>query len=145
MKNIPSNSLVLSDNAMFITDKRTVKLFKSGEITLSSFAIVQFICGALLFFKEKDFKIQSIDRQLDQYEFYVWLSELMMSNQSGNPCDIEVKYSELRTLKTWLVIRMLHCENERDNRSDKFNPDTYIGQKLLLIDIREIMMGQIID
>ena len=39
---------------------------------------------------------------------------------------------------------MKHCEEERDARDDKFNPDSYISMKLLLLDIKSWLMGSII-
>lgn len=53
---------------------------------------------------------------------------------------IEVSREEVKLMLEMLKIRMTHCEKQRDARNEKFNPDTYIGQKLLLISIREWLM-----
>ena len=65
----------------------------------------------------------------------------------GKPSEVAlaVDRQDLFILRKWLEVRMLHCEMERDTRSDKFNPDTYIGQKLLLLDLRELLLGEAVD
>ena len=64
---------------------------------------------------------------------------------------LTVTRGEVKTMRSWLETRMSHCEMERENRTTtknghpKFNPDTYIGQKLLLLDLRELLLGDIVD
>ena len=57
---------------------------------------------------------------------------------------LKLDWRELSVLRHYLTLRMKHCEKERDERSDKFNIDSYISMKFLLLDIRELLLGQVL-
>lgn len=147
MVHIPSDSLIVLHSEK-ITRKANVRIFQSGKILLTGFAITQFLEGFELYVKD--------DTRVNIPKEMVVLS-LKITKGIGSTfhlktAEFEFDYEELKTLRSWLEIRMRHCEIERDNRTVwphnpealKFNPDTYIGQKLLLLDLRELLLGEIL-
>lgn len=126
------------------------------SINLSRFAIDQFIKG-----------IQSIEPgQQVPSDMPILLGKLYSASLDAdkynqNMIGINVSRLEMQFLREMLEARMLHCEKERDEENKvnsslnsnlrnsainiKFNPDTYIQQKLLLIDIREWQLGEVIE
>jgi hypothetical protein len=100
----------------------------------------------------KDDARESIAR--DVFKIYVKLNSAfrkLQVNHASINMEFELRRSELFILIKWLKLRMTHCEMERDQRvchSDtelpKFDPDTYIGQKLLLLELLDLAMGTIV-
>lgn len=145
--NIPRNSLIVVDKS---TDNMSVRVrrFRSGIIALTGFAVAQFLEGAELFAK----KVKSV--YSEDVQLMLRLSKITPGFQHYQSVQLPVNFRELQMLREWLELRMAHCEKERDERTlspfgdgtnPKFNPDTYIGQKLLLLDLRELMIGEIIE
>ena len=144
--NIPSNFLALI-KGNYEDVRCTMRVLTNGVISLTGFAIVQFLEGADI--------VNNSHPTMDQKDVSLLL-KLAKSIGILNDFDtieFDITYGELKVLRSWLEARMLHCEKERDDRTmmnlggveyPKFNPDTYIGQKLLLLDLRELMLGQII-
>lgn len=144
----------ISRNSLIVVDKTTdnmscrVRRFRSGIIALTGFAVAQFLEGAELYTNTvKNVYYQDV-------QLLLRLSKTIMLFQHTKATEIPVTYRELAVLRTWLELRMQHCEKERDERTLspfgdgtnlKFNSDTYIGQKLLLLDLRELMLGEIIE
>ena len=142
--NISTNNFIVVKS--FSKEKTCcVKLFTEGIISLNGFAICQFLEGAELISKTK----QSFSNR--EVELILLMSKKIIVLQNNLPAEIEITYNDLISLRKWLEARMLHCEKERDERTElpngypKFNPDTYIGQKHLLLDIRELMIGEVIS
>ena len=137
--NIPANSLqVLSFDKK--EERVTMSFFFDGEIKLSGFAMMQFLHGAKL-------ELEGTEKELTRNELELWfkLSAKLLPVGKLDEVILKVNRQDLFILRKWLEVRMLHCEMERDTRSDKFNPDTYIGQKLLLLDLRELLLGEVVD
>lgn len=141
--NIPSNNFIVQE-VQTETRRVWMKSFAKGLITLSGFAIIQFIEGADLCNDKGSMYARHI-------KLLVKLAKAGLINR--DTVDVELTIDELQILREWLEARMSHCEKERDQRTMitvdgretlKFNPDTYIGMKLLLLDIREAMMGEIV-
>lgn len=146
MVNVPSNSLTVS-NKETIKMKATVKMFQSGTICLNGFAINQFLEGFELLVPY--YSMVSVLKENTKLSLKL-AKGIAAAIQLGK-AEYQVSYKEVKTLKEWLEARMKHCEQERDNRTTwphngapKFNPDTYIGQKLLLLDLKELLLGEII-
>jgi len=146
--NIPTNSLTLVDKFTKVSICK-VRQFHNGIIALTGFAIIQFLEGAdIMAHDELYTAINSKDVQL-----MLLLAKSLPMLQVEPVVNIEVTYRDLKTLRSWLELRMDHCEKERDQRTpapwnknkQKFNPDTYIGQKLLLLDLRELILGEVIS
>lgn len=108
--------------------------FNSGVLKISGFAAVQFIEGIALLLVNDKVVLSNNESKL--------LIKLFKASQTP---EISLTRAELIFLKNALELRMAHCEKERDERNEKFNADTYIGQKLLLLDIREILLGEIVQ
>lgn len=63
--------------------------------------------------------------------------------------------AEVEMMRSYVEARLTHCEAEREedatreietsNNKSGFNPDTYISMKLLLLDIREWLIGEVIE
>lgn len=147
MVHIPSDSLIVS-NKETISIKANVKMFQSGTIFLNGFAIVQFLEGFELLVQS----YSSISILKEHTNLSLKIAKGIATAIQLGKAEYQVSYSEVQTLKEWLEARMHHCEQERDNRTAwphdrdalKFNPDTYIGQKLLLLDLKELLLGEII-
>ena len=147
MVNVPSNSLVVS-NKETVLIRANVKMFQSGIIFLNGFAIVQFLEGFSLLVQ--NYSVISVLKE--HTNLSLKLSKGIAAAIQLEKAEYEFTYSEVKILKEWLEARMRHCEQERDKRVTwphdrdalKFNPDTYIGQKLLLLDLRELLLGEVI-
>lgn len=144
MENIHTNSLTVLDTEKSSYTAR-VRVFKSGKIALTRFAIFQFLEGFELLVKG------ALHPQKTDVLLSLKLSKAIAACIHLELAIVELDYEELVLLRSWLEARMAHCEKERDSRTTlpnsdtlKFNPDTYIGQKLLLLDIRELMLGEIV-
>jgi len=141
LEHIPTQSLVVKSRKDS-ESRENIRMFTQGIIKFSMFAIVQFLEG---------FELQVRDSTLiyipkEHVLLGIKLSKIIVIVTSGQEhAEIEISREELKTLRVWLEMRMQHCEKERDKRSKNFNPDTYIGQKFLLLDIRELLLGEIID
>ena len=136
--NIPSSSLqTLSANKK--EERVTMSSFYDGEIKLSGFAVMQFLHGAKL-------ELESAEKEPTRNELTLWFKLSVNLLPVGNLSEVILKVDrqDLFILRKWLELRMLHCEKERDERNPNFNPDTYIGQKLLLIDLRELLLGEVV-
>lgn len=149
--NIPTNTMVSQYNE---TEEAVVRVSQNirGSFRLDEFAARQFLAGARLFTNEPetvntDVMLLSLD-----------IAEHLYDIREYDDAQITLNREQVKTLKMWLEIRMAHCERERDERITrndgyvpvehndmKFNPDTYIGQKHLLLDIREWLIGEIIE
>lgn len=132
----------------------------SDIITLSKFSIMQLIAGVAEF----------TSGTMIQAEIAIMLSKLfnaVMDDTNigiGHNIEFNVTRNDVVMLRQWLEQRMRHCELEREQENqtytewintnsnsihmDKeqpirnFNPDTYIGMKLLLIELREWLLGE---
>jgi hypothetical protein len=151
-KNIPNSSVSVLDKR---TDRRScrVELLRFAILIIPSFSVIQFIEGA-------DIWTHTVIKQISVKEARLLskLSKLLLTICGDiTSVKLEIGYDELVLLRKWLELRMKHCEEERDNRvlatdkdgkevpdSLKFNADSYIAMKLLLLDIRELMLGSII-
>ncbi|MHA2180099.1 MAG: hypothetical protein ACXAAH_01610 [Promethearchaeota archaeon] len=78
-------------------------------------------------------------------------SEIRGFKEDGGETSVELNRDEVNTLMEWIDARMQHCEKERDERAThpcgtaKFNSDTYITMKLLLIDLKQWLSLQAVD
>jgi hypothetical protein len=106
--------------------------------TSGIFTVTLFTCRQILLSLE-DWADKFIPKDAGQLAVRLFRA---IENMNGEPSiQISLERSQVETLKKMLEARMLHCEKERDNRQEDFNPDTYISQKLLLLDIREWLMA----
>lgn len=146
MVNIPSDSLTVS-NREIVTIRANIRMFQSGTIFLNGFAISQFLEGFELLVPHHS----KIEVLREHTKLSLKIAKGIAAAIQLGKAEYQVSYKEVKTLKEWLEARMKHCEQERDNRTTwphngapKFNPDTYIGQKLLLLDLKELLLGEII-
>lgn len=147
MINIKTDSLeVKSSNTSEV--KCTVERFESGSVILNKFAMIQFFEGSDLHLSRlKRIGIRSIE--VKKTKLIIELVRGMLS--ADDKFEFIFDYSDLTTLREFLEARIEHCEIERDKRTldvngnPKFNADVYVGQKLLLLDLRELMIGKIVD
>ncbi|MGV8961833.1 MAG: hypothetical protein ACOH2V_00360 [Candidatus Saccharimonadaceae bacterium] len=141
---VPSGAFAnIVDSSLTCVSKETIKRHVSVEfaenfvLKVPHFSIIQFFEG---------FKLKELVMKEDGYSTLVLVQKIakqLMPTSEDEPLAIDFTRKELLMLKTWLELRMLHCEGERDVRSTKFNPDSYISMKILLIDIRELLLGDI--
>lgn len=151
--NIPVSNIVASDVERTKT-RATVELLQSAKLMIPLFSIIQFMQGAEIWLGEQKGTIH-----VHLMRLFVKLANSLpnVGNDMTKSMQFGLSYDELCTLRIWLELRMKHCEEERDQRIPaidkdgfpipgvyKFNPDSYIAMKLLLLDIRELMLGNII-
>lgn len=140
-KHIPASGFI-SLSTKTTCDMMEVRFNIEDIIHLSVFSVVQLLAGCTLVTADNTRDAFAVVRILAKLQ--IWQSE--KSAGAENPC-IPVTRAEVKTMIHVLQLRMAHCEKERDLRTTRnnakgekvevFNPDTYIGQKLLLIDLRE--------
>ena len=144
--NIPQG-LVAVNNVEREDKHVSVSFFKEGQLTITTFAALQLINGSILISEqEEDVTSRNPTRTVkSQFKMLAKLSAFILPQLGITAIEhtIKVDRNDLITLKSFLEARMLHCEKERDARSERFNADTYISMKLLLIDIRELLLGNI--
>lgn len=152
--NIPATGW--SVRANYATDeRRQVQFNMEAEFTLSHFAVRQLLFGEIMLNGMENNTNNSLFKKLAVYG----LDAALCPTKENLPI-IGLERAEVKQLRRWLEARMAHCEEERDSESGaekhshansidepskKFNPDTYIAQKFLLLDIREWLAGDIID
>jgi hypothetical protein len=108
----------------------------SGTFRLTQFAYWQVIAGGKCFLHFSDeLKAHSMENIINVLS--TLSLEVMTAGDDVHVHEIELLRGEVEIMRGLLEARMRHCEHERDQMSNKFNPDTYISQKLLLLDIRE--------
>lgn len=145
MVNIHRNSLIV-ENSLTDIIACQVRQIRKATISLSEFAIVQFLEGAEIEATTTSEKVMA----MNDVQLILRLSKATSILRAEPQVKIDVTFVDLKTLRRWVEVRMFHCETERYNHTktpegvEKFNPDTYIGQKLLLLDLREVMIGEII-
>jgi len=148
-ENIPASGFtVMHQSTRFF--KAVINAFEEGTITLSAFSIVQLLEGA-----EIDPDITHNEKVVSAVMFkaYQKLNNKFRRSLADkfNRQVLIIDRHELTIFIKWLRIRMHHCEVERDTRAvdesgnPKFNPDTYIGQKLLLMELLNLAMGDVVD
>lgn len=149
--NIPATGFTVRSNNT-IEDRRLVSFNKSATFTFNNFALLQILHGRILLDKSYGMSVDTaLAAKLGIYAI----------ESATNDVHIELNRKEMQSLRLWLEARMAHCEKERDMESGaekyshdndlaveavtKFNPDTYIAQKFLLLDLREWLAGDVID
>lgn len=140
--NIPEHKFIPNDAVSEIRKNVTVRQNKEALFEVNEFVAIQFIEGI----KSEEMLTKVVDTPP--------LDVVLKLTSVFYQCD-EDRYhftrSDVITLKAFLEARMEHCEKERDERTlnnegmEVFNPDTYIAMKLLLLDIREWLIGEIIE
>jgi hypothetical protein len=146
-KNIATQSLSVS-NIERTTCVVHLSRFENGLVSFSTFALAQFLLGCQL---AKDYRDAYNHKQSVSSNVFVLLtliSTLIMETAAQGKDrseEIFMTREEMVLLKSWLEARMEHCEKQRDDRVETFNADTYIGQKLLLLDIKELLLGEVVE
>jgi hypothetical protein len=116
-----------------------IKLVTSANLKLSTFHVLMFLYGAKL-------HVESLQQNMidkDILSLYMSLNEAIVENVPEK--EFEFTSNQLRFLEQFLISRLNHCERERDAQNNKFNPDTYISMKLMLLDIKQLMLGEILE
>lgn len=139
-KNIPSTGFKYGETET--KTEQAITLFNhKGTISLSIFSIIQLVEGAKLLINQ--IKTDLIDRQL-VLTYMLLTNNTIVIPPTNTTIDISVDRKSMTNMKDFLLARMAHCERERDNREIGFNADTYIAQKMLLLEIKEWLMGEVI-
>lgn len=147
-ENIPASGFtVMHQSTRFF--KAVINAFEEGAITLSKFSIIQLLEGAEIDPDINPEKVVSVT----VFKAYQKLNNKFRRSLVDNSDEqlLQIDRQELNIFIKWLRIRMHHCEVERDTRvvdefdNPKFNPDTYIGQKLLLMELLNLAMGDVVD
>lgn len=119
-QNIPDHRFTVQND---LQEMKTItcEISVSAEFIFNQFAAVQFIMGSSNVIVEPR------------------LMELLLNAAMVPNGHVTASYTraDIMKLVELLQSRMRHCEYERDNGSERFNPDTYIAQKMLLLDLKE--------
>jgi hypothetical protein len=155
-KNIPDTGF--SSTQETVEENRvTVKQKTNAVFTFSLFSLLQFREGLDIFLYDLKSTPGNAGAILEIYtvlmrKFKDLSSAVEEHRESGLTCSITLDRSKVRLLKNFLEHRMSHCEKQREERAldrksgrELFNPDTYIGQKILLIELREWLLGEVIE
>lgn len=156
LQNIPEHGFKVVEQSTERT-RILVEAFTAGIIALSPFSIIQILEGAEHLPEVQDSSRSMISKSF--FKVYVKLNSAFRNiqlNQAPDGAEFAIDRAELMIMIKLLKARMNHCELERDQRimykDDKgndlrprFNPDTYIGQKLLLLELLDLVMGTIVD
>ena len=120
--------------------KALIGTVTNANLKLNNFHILMFLYGARIYVENLQ---QTLFVDKEVLSLYMTLNEKLI--EGNEEIDYTFSSKELKFLEKFLVARLNHCEVERDNRSSKFNPDTYISMKLMLLDIKRLMLGEIIE
>ena len=118
----------------------------NAVLTLGEFGLMQLIKGLPSWFMENTPEDPMEKRCLD----------LVITIAQCAEGKLHIRRDDVILLKGWLEARMTRCEEVRDNElaaiekgDDKvefrFNQDTYISMKLMLLEMREWLLGEIIE
>lgn len=136
----------------FETSTVVVQMRSKDRLSLSIFSIYQILAGLRLLqdyvkatakdhvslrWLAEPFNILTISGKLFEAALGAHADDVK-SHERVVEFDVERK--EVKIMLELLQMRMAHCEKQRDDRDPMFNPDTYIGQKLLLIELKEWLM-----
>lgn len=134
-QNIPQTGFRLISSVQ--ETKVAVTTFRvSGIIELAKFSLVQVLEGI----RVSQFAV--IDVNLKSLIFRL-IDLIFMNPQTDTLQGIEITRAEVEQLVSYLKERLNHCEKERDEKSIKFNADTYIAQKMLLLELKDWLSGEI--
>jgi len=128
-------------------EKIWVKQNVMGKFKINSFTANQLLQGIILTHKEDEHVIA----RTDGFNTVINLTDLMLNPQEDEEYTT-FNRNQVKFFRDALDKRMKHCEIERDNevmRADgktlKFNDLTYIAMKMLLLDMREWLIGEEVD
>jgi hypothetical protein len=134
------NMRIHHENTSEQTGHAVIVQKSEGSIELTIWAVLQLLHGARVCKADPS---QAITDTL--VKLSIATTEYLVGNGSTGLYDkvgLYVTRAEMMTMRLFLEARMQHCEQERDENKDEFNPDTYIQQKFLLLDQREWLMVQ---
>ncbi len=119
-----------------------------GWFKINQFVAVQLMQGAIIFHNKDDKKLSTNI----SYDVIIMLADLGLNGQVKDQTII-LHRTQVVFLRKLLDACMKHCEVERDDRImiglnkdiPKFNIDTYIAMKFLMLDIREWLLGEVVE
>ena len=121
-----------------------------ATLRISVFVLIQLMLGAQLLIDEKlQEGAEHVEAKL--VKLFLKISNLLLDARANGSTDeenilqSEFLRDEIEMMRTALEARMVHCEKERDAGLSKFNPNTYIAMKILLLDIRDWLSGSIVS
>lgn len=120
--------------------KALIGTVTNANLKLNNFHILMFLYGARIYVENLQ---QTLFVDKEVLSLYMTLNEKLI--EGNEEIDYTFSINQLRFLEQFLIARLDHCEKERDERSPRFNPDTYISMKLMLLDIKKLMLGEIIE
>lgn len=140
-KNIPSTGFISSD-VVTKTQTALTTFNQSAYLSFSLFSIIQMLFGAKT--TVENTAGDTIPKRI--VAIYMKLNECFMIANAEHSAEITIQLQreEVELLLQFILSRMQHCEKERDEQSSKFNPDTYIGMKILILELKEWLMGSVI-
>lgn len=167
-KNIPT-AMFESSDTQHERERHLVQFNKKAWFEINDFSIIQFLHGYPL----NTGSISTREHEISAKLLHKIALCTITNNtvEEGQKKRFELVRDEVKMLRAWLEARMHHCEKERDDRvyvnaeghkgsvsiedtnkplfnetwKPVFNPDTYIAMKYLLLDIREWLLGDILD
>lgn len=147
-ENVPGPGIEVM-NAKSIKHHAIIQLVNLFVLKLNSFALMNFIKGFSLKIHSSlnvnVFDMKLYDKLVQLIFDVISLSNVIVDMNDHSFVVGSFTREELQQLVELIKLRMAHCEKERDERNEKFNPDTYIGMKLLLIELKELLLGEIVE
>ena len=125
-----------------------VSMRENDTITLSHFSVIQLLAGLSIVTEKNIFDngalmvVEPINVLRVAGKLYN--AAIAPHHIEESQIKLDVNRADVKVMYELLKLRMKHCEEQRDAENQatepferKFNPDTYIGQKLLLLELRE--------
>jgi hypothetical protein len=132
----------------FEFDLRAIHLFYMGAQVLIGTGKMIAQSAVKLYMKLHNFELNTphtiLTGEAQKAEVQEYIKE-------GVKTSLDLTREEVGHLVEWIDARMKHCEKERDERAThpcgtaKFNSDTYITMKFLLIDLKQWLSLQAVD
>jgi len=121
-----------------ITEKRRVRIKNHGLFEFSHFSLMQFFQGyehSLLTSKE-----ELVNKEEVILYMIITTSFFVHKNEK-----IALDRAQIAILLKWLEARIAHCKFEKEQNISKFNPETYIAQRELRLELSSWLAGEVIE
>lgn len=137
-------------NSKRIDRRANISLVESSNINLSLFDLEQIIMGADLYFSECFKKKGRVLLDIN-YKVYTRLTvnfhliNTLPLDDQAHGIDFEFNRISIEIILNWLSVRIDHCTAEKEAKLEKFNPLTYVQQRELRLEIKELLQVAIIE
>lgn len=147
LQNIETNSLTVIHSQDEIKHNVSVKIKTEGEFKLTNLAIKAILIGSHLEISQITTEHERVERQIPQSTSLLLIKLSLYSLEDGinNNGSLSLKRFEVELMKKYLLLRMAHCNKDKDSENGQFNASTYISMKELLGDLNMWLSVQLYE